>query len=159
QHKEVIYQASVTIEGYSLHDVLARPNIVQLVDLKNYSGLFISHLLTGAGDAKPDNFMVRAEKDDSGHIVSLKLMSIDNDISFSKGNLGLRFKSGKAKLYSDVLNTLFFFPQMDRPVSEEVRQELTETGDKAERIITSWLYSLYEQNKRYEELKNNGFTR
>lgn len=150
-----LYQASSSInEALNLQTFLnseeGRARLEHL-DLPSFSALIISSLLTGSGDAKPDNFMVRSDGD------KLKLISIDNDISFCKGRLGFKkLATGKGLLYSDVLNVLYFFSQMDLEVDPLVKSQLTEHS--SEYIISTWLKDIYEQNQRYISITKYGFT-
>jgi ankyrin repeat protein len=154
------YLASAQIEGYSLHRVLADPRLLDLVERRSFSAVFVSSVFVGTGDAKPDNFIVRFTRDEeTNHTKSVSLMSIDNDIAFCSGRLRVRkLPSGKNKLYSDLLNILFFFPQMDSPVDESVVRLVLDRPAAPELIVSQWLCDLYEQNQRYEALQDVGFT-
>lgn len=152
------YQASSAIVGENLHNVLSDSYYLDLIDMESFSALVISSLLTGSGDAKPDNFIARFEKDEqTGEIKSIKLIGIDNDIAFCNGRLGFKnYAKGKAKIYSDMLNVLYFFPQMDQPLDPKIRKSLVSRSP--EEIVSLWLKGLYEQNERYNSLKEVGFT-
>lgn len=151
------YLASSSIEGTSLHKVLNNGNFLEKLDIESFSALFVSSLLVGTGDAKPDNFMVRSVSAADGKSKSFKLMSIDNDISFCKGRLGFRrFAKGKARLFSDVLNVLFLFPQMDFPIHSSVAAKLV-AAYSPERITCAWLHDLHKRNLIYESLRHRGF--
>jgi ankyrin repeat protein/tetratricopeptide (TPR) repeat protein len=154
------YQASPQVEGYSLHQVLADPHLLDLVEPKSFSAVFVSSVFVGTGDAKPDNFIVRFTRDEeTNQTKSVSLMSIDNDIAFCSGRLRVRkLPNGKNKLYSDLLNILFFFPQMDSPVDESVVRLVLDRPAAPELIVSQWLRDLYEQNQRYEALRKVGFT-
>jgi len=152
-----IYQAARTVEGENFHYLLDRQDLFYLIDKKTFAGLFISSLLTRAGDAKPDNFMVRLIKGDDGEVGKVLLLSIDNDISFCKGSLGFKKVGGKGKVSSDMANILFFLPQMDEPLDGEFVRDLLGRESKPEEIISEFLGSLYEQNKIYSEMIIAGF--
>ncbi|HJD59410.1 MAG TPA: ankyrin repeat domain-containing protein, partial [Rickettsia endosymbiont of Omalisus fontisbellaquei] len=155
--EKAIYLASKTIKGENLQKILFLPTeYMQKLDMENYSGTIIACLLTSPGDAKPDNFMVTFGVNKDSGKKSFKIVGIDNDISFCKGKLGVNKIAGKQKIYSDILNVLYFFPQMDELVSPKLKEYLTSSNITGERIISSWLKALYTQNTRYTD---NGFTK
>ena len=150
--KSVFYLASEGVSGRNLAEVITQPNIIQTICPNNFSALFISSLLTQPGDAKPDNFILRFHYDHRG-IKYSELVSIDNDIAFCCERLYIN--SSHQTIYSDLLNVIYLMPQMDNPVSPNIRDDLIEQS--AEVIISKWLKSLNEQNFKYE--KKSGFVK
>jgi hypothetical protein len=155
------YQASPAVAGSSLHSVLSDPQLVKLVDMRSFSALFISSIFVGSGDGKADNFIVRSTTDGtSDEVRKISLISIDNDIAFCNARLRYRMLlNGKGKLSTDLINILFFFPQMDSPVDPTLRQTLVGRASAPETIMAAWLRDLHQQNERYAQLMNAGFTK
>lgn len=152
-----IYQASPYIEGENFHYFLERPEYVDLIDSKNFTALFLSSLLTGAGDAKPDNFIVRFRGDNPTVVSKIELLGIDNDISFCSGRLGFKVVAGKGKVYSDLANVLFFLPQMDKPLYGSIALELMSNPIKPIEIVSDWLSELCKQNLIYKRMLESGY--
>jgi ankyrin repeat protein len=156
------YQASIAVGGLNFDDILsAEPKCIEKIEMKSFSALFLSSILVGTGDCKPDNLIGQIERDcASNEITSIRLIDIDKDISFCNGRLGFRkLSKTKGKLYSDFLNILFFFPQMDHPVETSIQMELLSSITKPEEIVSSWLKSLFNQNTVYQNLLKVGFKR
>jgi ankyrin repeat protein len=153
------YQAARSVSGVSFAKVIAS-NYVNKIDPKSFSALFLSSLLVGTGDCKPDNLIAQFEMDpdNRSECKSIKLIDVDKDIAFCSGRLGFRRLSNTGgMLYSDFLNVLFFLPQMDSFMDSGVVAEIGKTG-APERIVSSWLLELYRQNERYGLLTDSGFT-
>ncbi|MDF2966191.1 MAG: hypothetical protein K0Q51_1579 [Rickettsiaceae bacterium] len=156
--QSAIYLASKTIDGRNLQEVIDHPKqYLSKLNMENYSGFVIASLLTCPGDAKPDNFITTFELNGNKEVESIKIVGIDNDISFCLGGLGIKKLSGKQHIFSDLLNVLYFLPQMDDMVDSKVRAKLTENNYTAEKISIAWLEQLYQQNERYLKLKESGF--
>ena len=68
--------------------VVNQKEIIEKIDMKNFSGLFICSLLACPGDAKPDNFVVKFNYD-QGEFKSAELVSVDNDIAFCREKLSI----------------------------------------------------------------------
>jgi len=139
-----ICQASKGVQGINFAQVVNQPKMVQKIDIKNFSALFLSSLLARPGDAKPDNFIMQFQFDQRG-ILSTQLFSIDNDIAFSRE---IFFNNSHKTIYSDMLNILFLLPQMDRPVSPYVREHIKNQSPAV--LVAEWLEDLHKKNLQYQ---------
>merc|ERR1712130_564496 len=133
--------ASAAVEGVTLDRPLedASPDFLNLIDRNNFSGLFMTSLLICPQDAKPDNFVVTPI---SANQPYAKLAAIDNDMCFGDESKG------------QLRNVMYFFPQMDEPVTEEIRQRFCELEPRI--LLAQWLCDMYDQNQRFEQLINQG---
>ena len=142
--RTVMYQASKGIIGINFAEVISQQDLIQKIDMKNFSGLLISSLLARPGDAKPDNFVVKFSYDLRG-IKSAQLVSVDNDIAFCREKLSVNSKGNT--IYSDMLNILYLLPQMDKPISPFIRSYLLQQSPEV--VISRWLQSLHSKNLQY----------
>ena len=146
QGQSVIWQASKGITGLNFAEVINQQDIIRKIDMKNFSGLLISSLLARPGDAKPDNFIIKMSFDRRGELAA-ELISIDNDIAFSREKLEI--SPGNKAIYSDMLNILFLLPQMDKPVSPYVRNYIRNKDPAI--IVARFLEKLYKKNQQYNQ--------
>jgi hypothetical protein len=143
---------SKTVEGEDLLFILEEhPEYLEKLDLDNFGALVILGLLTDPGDAKPDNFIGKFILTPDGREISqLRLMSIDNDISFIPPIIQrYKGKSG-VEQFTEIRNCLYFFPHMNTVVTPWVRERLCSL--LPEYTILRWLHALAKQNIRYEAL-------
>ncbi|KYQ88291.1 ankyrin repeat-containing protein [Tieghemostelium lacteum] len=143
------YLATKTIHGYNLANYSNDKNIINLIDHYNFSGLVISSFLTRPGDAKPDNFIIdiQLSPSDSSIIETVHLYGIDNDISFYNSTIN----SNKNRLHYHILNILYFFPQMNKPVHPTLIEKLTKKY-QPEMILLEWIDKLLKQNELFNKL-------
>jgi len=157
--ESAIYLASKAIDGMDLQYVLQNPVLLNKIDMENFSAIVIASLLTSSGDAKLDNFMVRINVQESGEVDNIKIISVANDISFCDGVPELNRLAEGNKVYPDMLlNVLYLFPQMDEKVSNKLKAEFLADNFVAERIVSEWLGSLWQQNNKYYDMLNHDFT-
>ncbi|MCP5378734.1 MAG: ankyrin repeat domain-containing protein [Rickettsiaceae bacterium] len=150
---KAIYLASKAVTGRNFAEVMNQPEILQTIEMQNFSGLFISSFLVCTGDAKPDNFVLHFNYDSRG-LKSTHLISVDNDIAFCREKLKIFTdnKNHQKKLYSDMLNILYLMPQMNDLVSPHLREYLLRPEKQPEIIIASWLGKLHQKNESYNKL-------
>ncbi|KYQ88296.1 ankyrin repeat-containing protein [Tieghemostelium lacteum] len=143
------YLATKTIHGYNLANYSNDKNIINLIDHYNFSGLVISSFLTRPGDAKPDNFIIdiQLSPSDSSIIETVHLYGIDNDISFYNSTIN----SNNNRLHYHILNILYFFPQMNKPVHPTLIEKLTKKY-QPEMILLEWIDKLLKQNELFNKL-------
>jgi ankyrin repeat protein len=147
-HK-AIYLASKGVPGRNFAEVIDQPEVVRTLDMKNFSGLFISSFLVCTGDAKPDNYVMHFNYGVRG-LESTELISVDNDIAFCRQKLNIN--ANDKKLYADMLNILYLMPQMDQPVSPFLREYLKREENQPEIMVARWLNSLYQKNQNYQTM-------
>ena len=155
--KKGIYLASKGAPGRNFAEVINQPDILQTIEAKNFSGLFISSFLVCTGDAKPDNFVLHFNYGSRG-LESTQLISVDNDIAFCRQKLSIVTDSinKQKKLYADMLNILYLMPQMHDLVSPDLREYLLQPKKQPEIIIASWLKQLHQKNREYKKMEEQG---
>lgn len=161
--KQIIFQASKTVQGIDLEYILqSHPEYLDHLDMNNYSAMTILGILTNPQDGKPDNYMVEieVEKDLSSNdqIKALHIVGIDNDLAFGQSVKRKLISNGKEELFlTEVKNVLFLFPQMNLPFHSQIRSHLSTLA--IEFILLQWLYALHQQNQSYDNfLHQNIFT-
>lgn len=61
--KTGLYLASKAITGRNFAETISQPEFIELIDIKNFSGMFLSSMLVCTGDGKPDNFVMHFNYD------------------------------------------------------------------------------------------------
>lgn len=168
---------------YTLVDVLQNPVLVEKINFTSLSAAILTSLITGAGDCKPENFMVKFVREKSpygsaGEVEKVEILGVSADPVFQKTAFQYERIEGA---YSNVrppnvqdllaqreqgvkevglgFNVLFFLPQMDEPVDPEVCRFFRSSPTVPEEMVCSWLRYLHQQNKRNEGLRaSGGFT-
>ena len=151
----VFYLASLSMGHYNLRTVLEeRIELLEKLDMENFSFLCILFMLTNPGDAKPDNFVVELYAPEGGlidQVEQIRLVSVDNDVAFSKSLLQSHQKRRKGGNYADILNVLYFFPHMERPVPDAVKERLLDSSQLGDDVVVDWLYSLHKVDLQYRK--------
>jgi hypothetical protein len=150
-----IYQASKTVIGVNLeHIVLCHPELIEKIDARNFSEMFVLDVITDPQDGKADNRMARIYLNNTRTIERLRLVGIDNDISFADPVIKQQRGEHKDKHYINVKNILYFFPQMNQEIHPEFRQHFL--SHSPEVITIQWLEALAKKNEEYAELLEQG---
>lgn len=149
------YQAGTTIDGKGFQWLLEE-DYVDRINLDNFSNFFLSSSCSRGGDGKPDNIMARFVVNKAGD-QEIHLLSVDNDVAFVKGKIRCNVDYNEYRLVSEVLNVLFFLPQMDKSIAPRTRKLLLKNL-APEKIIAEWLREVYDQNQQYSAMTKNGWT-
>lgn len=168
---------------YTLVDVFKNPVLVEKINFTSLSAAILTSLLTGAGDCKPENFMVKYVRENSpygaaGEVEKVEILGVTADQVFQNTAFSyqrieeaychcrppnaqelLALREQGIKDVGIGFNVLFFLPQMDEPVDPEVCNFFRSTPTIPEEMVCNWLRYLHQQNKRYEALRiSGGFT-
>lgn len=160
--------------------MLANPVLIEKLHFTSTSSAIISSLLTGAGDCRPENFMVRFVREKGAYgaaaeVERVELLGVCTDsvyekTAFSYARIADAYSNCKPPSADQLLalretgvrdvgigfNCLFFLPQMDEPVDPEIATFFRSTPTVPEEVVCSWLKFLFQQNKRFEALKVSG---
>jgi hypothetical protein len=164
-------------------DVFSNPVLIEKINFTSLSAAILTSLVTGAGDCRPDNFMVKYVREQSaygaaGEVAKVEILGVSADpvferTAFAYDRIEGPYSTLRPPNVQDLLqlrgegnkevglgfNALFFLPQMDEPVDPEVRRFFTSSPTVPEEMVCNWLKYLHQQNKRYELLKvSGGFT-
>src|SRR5262249_44773109 len=122
------------------------PQWLEKLDSFNFTAHVILTLLTRPEDAKPDNFMTLVEKDELGQVSRIKLVGIDNDLSFGEPILNSR--TGH---YLALKSVFFLLPHMDQPLDAGFRQLFLKQSPAL--LVMKWLKSLLIKESDYQRYK------
>ncbi|MDF3055785.1 MAG: protein kinase, partial [Gammaproteobacteria bacterium] len=138
-----IYVASKAVLGPNLRHTLQYDweAFYKQLDSFNFSVQVIVSLLTRPADAKADNFLVIPRTN------SQRIIGVDNDLAFASPIVPGPAEHDPGH-YPELLCVFFFFPQMQHPIDQKVRDHLLNTHPAM--LIMDWLFKLDEQNKRYQ---------
>lgn len=123
------------LEDYKIFKEL--PNLLGKLDTTNLSYHFIASLLSNPIDHKPDNFIVKINRDEKNEILNFELIGIDNDQALEIYEIPIR----------TVIYSIPFF--MELSIDETLKDFLI--NKKPEIFILDWIISLCEQNLKYNE--------
>lgn len=155
---EMIYIASKTVVGANLQFILEQhPEYItqeDIVDSMNFSAMFISGLLTGPHDGKPDNFMLELKVDKSQKVTQMSIVGIDNDIAFASPIVSIDRGELKGSHHVGIKNVLYFFPQMNNQIDQQF--VLLFLKNIPEMIVIYWLSSILLKNQSYQQLIQSG---
>ena len=152
--KAIIYQASKTVMGICLRDILeTHLEHINKFDAFNFSSLAVLGMLTNPRDGKAENYVVEIDAPlGAGDITTFHIVGIDNDMAFGPS---VARKESKMIPYgwfqSEVHNVLFLFPQMENRIDDRFRENLLTLS--TEFILIEWLKALSERNNAYNYLK------
>ncbi len=147
-------------------------HLLDIIDVNQFSSLFIGSLLSNPYDGKSDNYIASIAKNNQDVLQSWSIVAIDNDKSFaypivsiegdktlSRSSMG----SDNGKLQTRTTNQqslqrhvpgikciIYCLPIMRLPIVPKVRQAILNLAP--EQLILDWLKILYQQNQRYERL-------
>ncbi|MGI4851108.1 MAG: hypothetical protein ACRYGR_04140 [Janthinobacterium lividum] len=143
-----VSQASATILGENFHDFFEnhKKNSLSFLDDESVSGLILASFLTNPRDAKLDNFIVETDLTSVG---KRKLISIDNDNNFFPV-----YNLDKGSLFVKVKNILYFEPFIKVHIAPNVKDKITTI--KRDIFILHWLATLWDQDKKYQQLIKKG---
>jgi hypothetical protein len=160
--------------------VFESPVLVEKLDFPSLSACIVTSLLTGAGDCRPENFMVKIIREgnsmsQAAPVARVTLLGVTADHVFARTALKYRrfgnaFSTCAAPNVADILrlrqrgnmevgagfNALYFLPQMDEPVDRSIGEFLVSAPTIPEEIVCSWLKFMVIQNKRYNALLQTG---
>ena len=168
---------------HTLQDVFENPVLIEKINFTSLSAAMVTSLLTGAGDCKPENFMVKYVRDKGAKngfspIERVDLLGVNTEevyqaTAFSYDRIADAYSNCRAPNAEQLVeqrergvkhtgigfNVLFFLPQMDEPVDPEIGKFFLSTPTIPEEVVCSWLKYLHQQNRRYENLRvSGGFT-
>jgi hypothetical protein len=137
-----------------LNLLMEHPEYIKLIDSFNYSTHVIMALATRLSDAKFDNFIAILEEDSqSGKVIRIKLVGIDNDLALKDLILTFPNKSkSTGKHYVHMKSCFLLLPQMNQPVDPLFVQLLLK--QTPEFIILKWLKMSLLQEEAYSTYKN-----
>lgn len=149
---------SKSVVGENLDFLLRKhPDLINKIDPYSFSVMCALGLLIDPHDGKPDNYMAQLNLDSLGEIIGLRLLGIDNDLSFANPIALHRSRDtggGGEKHFPEVKNVLYFLPQMKNPIDSEFRDNFLSLTPEI--IVLDWLESVYRKNKEYEQLFKHG---
>jgi hypothetical protein len=152
----IIYQASLTVVGRDLQSIIKyTPEYIPKLNSFNFSSLVVLGILSDPQDGKPDNYMVEFTLDDSGEVVDMHIIGIDNDVAFSDVAI-IRHQQGinEGKHFINIKNVLYFFPQMQEPIDPKFVSKFLALNPEI--VLLTWLEILDKKNVEYQSLLNNG---
>lgn len=111
-------------------------------------------LLTDPLDAKPDNLIATIHVDTNNQPKEVFIHSIDHDLSFAQSLVISHTGQKTGQQFAVVKNVLYFFPQMDEPISKEYRKKFLQLTPEV--AVLNWLKALHDKNKEYLLLQSQG---
>jgi hypothetical protein len=117
-------------------------------------------------DVKPENILIKCftkfgiepEKDDE--VSSIELIGFNSDEAFCSGMFDMKnysLEDSTEDTHIQAANVLYFLPHMDKPIDTSIKELLMGSRHSPELMVSSWLREMFEQNHKYEKLRNCGF--
>jgi ankyrin repeat protein len=150
------YLASKTVFGVELgHIIREYPDYLRLIYPGNFSAMAFLSFLIDPQDGKPDNYMAELHYNENKQLQAIQIIGIDNDIAFGPPQICLH-SSGPFhdQPFVTVKNVLYFFPQMQKPISPAFRQHFLKLNPAM--LVLEWLQALDHQNNYFQQLLDEG---
>jgi hypothetical protein len=140
-------QASKAIKGEQLFNFITqhRENLSK-IKINNLEAVFITNMMLMPSDAKPQNYIARIDREQKDGLPEISIISVDSDAILC--NPIYKTCTGHYVLnYRDILGLL---PQVLNKLSPEFTERFLKMTP--EEIILTWLDSLMNRNKYYNDL-------
>ena len=152
--KSITFVASKSVQGLDLSRLIFKqPNLIPLIDMNNFCALALTAFLVNPQDWKASNFIIPIPEN-SENMESISASNQPNrTIKLLGLNSGVVFGEGVKKsdsFMTDVRNTLFLFPQMDKPVPKYFLEILLSL--KIELVILKWVEIINKLNLNFKKL-------
>ena len=159
--------------------MFTNPILIEKISFPSLSAAIITSLLTGAGDARPENYMVKYVREKSAYgtasdVERVEILGVTSDAVYRNTAFSytrivedystilppsadqlLTLREQGIKDVGIGFNALYFLPQMDEPIAPEISTYFASSPTIAEEIVCQWLQQLYRQNKQYEGLRSS----